>query len=88
MDECLRGHSGYSAMDFRTRDRYRQAIEELAKRSSPSEVEIARKGMDKVRGAGSNAGANKRRREPGYYLIGGEFASRVLTHGSKHSKRS
>ncbi len=74
VDECLRGHDGYRAMDFLTRDRYRHAIEEIALRSPRSELEIARRTMDNVRRA--EAGSDPRRREPGHYLIGagrGEF---------------
>ncbi len=70
VDECLCGHPGYRAMDFLTRDRYRHAIEELAKRSPSSEVEIAHKVMAEVHGAGADGGRNERRQDPGYYLIG------------------
>ncbi|MGZ8162731.1 MAG: GH36-type glycosyl hydrolase domain-containing protein, partial [Methylobacter sp.] len=48
VDNCLRSHSLYSRMDFLTRDRYRHAIENLAKHSSYSELEIAQKIMDKI----------------------------------------
>ncbi|MGR9108018.1 MAG: glucoamylase family protein, partial [Gammaproteobacteria bacterium] len=71
VDECLRAHPGYGAMDFLTRDRYRHAIEELAKRSPSSELEIARKVMDRVNSVVANADPDERRKESGYYLIGG-----------------
>ena len=70
MDECLRTHEGYRAMDFLTRDRYRHAIEDLARRSPHSEVEIARKVIDKVQRINEHSSPDGRQQEPGYYLIG------------------
>ena len=75
VDACLRAHDGYGAMDFLTRDRYRHAIEDLAKRSPHSEVEIARRVIDKVQRAREQFTADGRQQEPGYYLIGaGRYA--------------
>ena len=60
---------------FLTRDRYRHAIEDLARRSPYSEVEIARRVMDKVQQISEPPGSNGRLQEPGYYLIGtGRYA--------------
>ncbi|WP_333872951.1 GH36-type glycosyl hydrolase domain-containing protein [Methylobacter sp.] len=74
-DACLRAHHGYGSMDFPTRDRYRHAIEDLAKRSPHSEVEIAKKVIAKVQQAGEYLSADGRQQEPGYYLIGaGRYA--------------
>lgn len=70
VDELLRAHDGYRTMDFLTRDRYRHAIEDLAKRSPYSEVEIARRVVDKVQRAGEKSAIDVRQLEPGYYLIG------------------
>ena len=70
VEECLRAHDGYPAMDFLTRDRYRHAIEELAKHSPHNEVEIARRVIDKVRPAGVHPSTDTRKQDPGYYLIG------------------
>lgn len=70
VDACLRGHDGYTAMDFLTRDRYRHAIEELAKRSPHSEVEIARRAIAEVQIAIGQDSADGRLQEPGYFLIG------------------
>ena len=70
VDECLQAHDSYVAMDFLTRDRYRHAIEELAKRSPHSEVEIARRVIDKVHRVSENSNSDERQQEPGYYLIG------------------
>lgn len=70
VDACLRRHTGYLAMDFLTRDRYRHAIEELAKRSAYSEVEIARLALIEVEQAAIHGAADQRQLEPGFYLIG------------------
>ena len=72
VDECLRTHNGYGAMDFLTRDRYRHAVEDLAKRSPHSELEIARKVITKVQHSNEHSIENGRqqKQEPGYYLIG------------------
>lgn len=70
VDELLRAHDGYGTMDFLTRDRYRHAIEGLAKRAPHSEVEIARRVIDKVQRAGEQSAIDPRKLEPGYYLIG------------------
>jgi cyclic beta-1,2-glucan synthetase len=75
VDEHLRTHEGYGKMDFLTRDRYRHAIEELGKRSPQSEVEIARRVIDKVQRAGEYYSDEARQVDPGYYLIGaGRYA--------------
>ena len=70
VDACLRAHPTYSAMDFLTRDRYRHAIEDLAKRSPYSEVEIANKVIGKTDAIGKQAVIDRKSQEPGYYLIG------------------
>ena len=75
VDQCLRTHEGYAAMDFLTRDRYRHAIEDLARRSPHAEEEIAQKVMAKVRQVIGPSAVHARRQEPGYYLIGaGRYA--------------
>jgi cyclic beta-1,2-glucan synthetase len=70
VDKHLRNHGSYSAMDFLTRDRYRHAIEDLAKRSPNSEVDIARKVIDKIDRIAKEPDADPQQQEPGYYLIG------------------
>lgn len=70
VDACLRVHAGYTEMDFLTRDRYRHAIEELAKHSAFSEPEIALQVINKIQNVGEQNSGNARLQEPGYYLIG------------------
>src|SRR3989449_3593585 len=45
IDGVLQASAGYAAMDFATRDSYRHAIEELAKGSGRSELEVAREAI-------------------------------------------
>ena len=74
VDEALRAESDFAAMDFPTRDRYRHAIEDLA-RGSGTRRDRGRAARDRG-GAGAPARAAGRRRrdasreqDPGYYLI-------------------
>ncbi len=46
VDKVLRDDSTFGGMDFVTRDRYRHAIEQLARRSGRAEVEVARTAME------------------------------------------
>jgi len=41
VDQCLCGRSAFASMDFATRNLYRSAIEQLAKRSPCSELQVA-----------------------------------------------
>ena len=45
VDAALRAESDFAAMDFPTRDRYRHAIEELARGSGHTELEVARRAI-------------------------------------------
>jgi len=75
VDEELRAGSDFADMDFPTRDRYRRAIEELARGSAHSEIDVGREAIliAKCTEAGRQTGTaevDPRRRNPGYYLIG------------------
>ena len=67
----------YAAMDFATRDRYRHAVEEIARRSPLSEDEVARKAVDLASEqcphakpeAAATAPAVDRAGHVGYFLI-------------------
>ncbi len=69
VEQTLRGDPGgiYVRMDFATRDRYRHATEEIARKGSLSEREVARKAVDLARAAPPGTGA--RESHVGYYLI-------------------
>ena len=58
VDGLLRSHENYVAMDFPSRTIYRTSIEELARGSRESEMEIAQRVLD------------LREVDPGYHLIG------------------
>jgi cyclic beta-1,2-glucan synthetase len=73
VDAVLRGASDFAAMDFPTRDRYRRAIEELARESGHDEVEVTKQAIAAARRAtdqtAKNASTPRCERDPGYYLI-------------------
>ena len=53
VDGVLRAGPNHAAMDFATRDAYRHAIEELARGSGRSELDVAREAMAQAHGAGA-----------------------------------
>jgi cyclic beta-1,2-glucan synthetase len=71
VDEMLRAKSGFALMDFATRDRYRHAIEDLARGSGRSELDVTRAALAWAQRAtqGPGAAAGDRLQDPGYYLI-------------------
>lgn len=58
------GANGFAAMDFQSRDHYRRAIEELARQSGLTEVDVAARVVVTAAKA-----STPRLRDPGYYLI-------------------
>ena len=64
VDEALSTSPDFAAMDFATRNLYRNAIEELGRGSPLSELEIAKRVLDTAAAAG-----NHRERDPGFHLI-------------------
>jgi cyclic beta-1,2-glucan synthetase len=74
VDELLRADSNFADMDFPTRDLYRHAIEELARGSTRSELDVTRLALLAARHAGDGREGNgdaatARQEDPGYYLI-------------------
>jgi cyclic beta-1,2-glucan glucanotransferase len=73
VDATLRSGSDFAAMDFPTRDLYRDAIEELARGSGHDEIDIARRALAAAKGDGAITADRKRHSsregDPGYYLI-------------------
>jgi Glycosyltransferase family 36/Putative glucoamylase len=74
VDATLRADSDFEAMDFPTRDRYRHAIEELARHSPHSELEVARHVIrttvrEKRRTRELGLAGPRREEDPGHYLI-------------------
>ena len=85
VDEVLRARSAFGDMDFVTRDRYRHRIEELARTSGLSEIEVAEQAAAMAEAAPSGEEVEPsvaaRRRDPGYYLIGdGHVALERVLH--------
>ena len=73
----------YSQMDFSSRDRYRQVVEETAKNSPLSEQEVARRAIHLARTVASREGTEPRTAHVGYFLIDqglAEFERVTLRH--------
>ena len=72
VDEVLRSGSDFASMDFATRNLYRSVIEELARGSAHTELEIARAVITAARESTDNSPPERGRREcdPGYHLLG------------------
>ena len=53
VDHALRDNTNFAAMDFATRDRYRRAVEKLARRAPLDEIAVASAAVEQARrGAG------------------------------------
>ena len=65
VDDTLRAATRFGDMDFATRDQYRHAIEDLARGSRRSELEVTRLAMAVARRAAPGA----RAQDPGYHLL-------------------
>ncbi len=79
VDEALRAGPNYVAMDFATRDAYRHAVEELARGSGRSELDVAREAMARTHRA--DGADDDRRTDPGFDLIGPGRQAFELTLG-------
>lgn len=67
---CEDPSGAYSKMDFASRDRYRHAIEKIAKRSSFTETEVARCAIQLAHAAQTgNPDSDERATHVGFYLI-------------------
>ncbi|MFO7545729.1 MAG: protein ndvB, partial [Trueperaceae bacterium] len=72
VDERLRAASAFAAMDFETRNEYRNAIEELARGSSYSEIEVTDLVLGAADAAARDAGeaqGSERVADPGFHLV-------------------
>jgi cyclic beta-1,2-glucan synthetase len=73
VDDVLAAGSGFAAMDFPTRNLYRSAIEELARGSTYTEIDVAEAAVAATQ-AGDGAEsvrADGRTGDPGYHLLAG-----------------
>ncbi len=70
VDEVLRAGTDFAALDFQTRDHYRHAIEDLARGSRCSEVEVASRVVACTQQAApASDPGHERRRDPGFHLL-------------------
>ncbi|MEO5973607.1 MAG: glycosyl transferase, partial [Ilumatobacteraceae bacterium] len=73
VDSVLSARSSFGEMDFATRDRYRHAVEELARGSGLTEIEVATRAAQMAESASSSESDEPssvaRLSDPGYYLI-------------------
>ncbi len=60
----------YASMDFLSRDRYRQAVEELAEPTGEAQVRVALRSVESARQAAERTSAGDRAAHVGYHLIG------------------
>ncbi|MDT8436460.1 MAG: glucoamylase family protein [Gemmatimonadota bacterium] len=85
IDDIFRTVPGFAAMDFATRDTYRNRVEMLSRRSRHTELEVARSAVRMAREAHQEpeeaawlSVPERPREDPGYYL---------LSHGSRAFER-
>jgi cyclic beta-1,2-glucan synthetase len=62
--------AAYGQMDFQSRDRYRQAVEELAEPSGEAQLRVALRVVESARHAAEQASPDARAAHVGYHLIG------------------
>jgi cyclic beta-1,2-glucan synthetase len=66
---CNDPHGTYAATDPETRDRYRHAVERLARRGEGGEIGVARLALALAEQAHAQAPNDRRRAHVGYYLV-------------------
>src|ERR1700722_7277833 len=66
VDDVLAQSASFTLVDFTTRDRYRQSIEQLARRAPFDEIQIARMAVEQAAQPGAET---PRQRDVGFYLI-------------------
>ncbi|EWY41660.1 glycosyl transferase [Skermanella stibiiresistens SB22] len=71
VDDRLRSDPAFAEMDFPTRNLYRSAIEELARGSGLTEIDVTTRVLEAARNASGATGEDGRARDPGYHLIAG-----------------
>ncbi len=86
VDARLRAGSGFAMMDFPSRNLYRSAIEELARGSDLSELDIADRVLAACGEAPEGAGAG-RTGDPGWHLIAGGRRNLEAAIGFRPSPR-
>ncbi len=80
VDAVMRDNSDFAAMDFRTRNRYRTAIEVIARGTTKTEIDVAQASIDLAA-----TGDAPHSRDPGYWLIGAGRKDLEMRLGFKSS---
>jgi cyclic beta-1,2-glucan synthetase len=93
VDDVLQSGSDFASMDFPTRNLYRSAIEDLARGSKLTELEIARAALTAAadpthQARADDGGVGNRMRDPGYHLIAAGRLTFERTIGFRASLRS
>jgi cyclic beta-1,2-glucan synthetase len=91
VDDLFVADTNFGALDFVTHDRYRHAVEELARGSGQPELAVARGAVLHATAAarsarGADAPADERRADLGYYLIGSGRRALEATLGFRASR--
>jgi cyclic beta-1,2-glucan synthetase len=60
----------YGRMDFLSRDRYRQAVEELAGKTGEAQLRVARRAVESARQAAEEGAVGERAAHVGHHLVG------------------
>jgi cyclic beta-1,2-glucan synthetase len=89
VDDALADGTRFREMDLPTRSLYRKAIEELARGSGRAQADIARDAVSAARLAerGSDAAADGREGDPGFFLLGAGRAAFAAAIGFRPSLR-
>jgi cyclic beta-1,2-glucan synthetase len=90
VDDVFRSGSDFGDMDFATRNLYRTAVEQLARRSPLTELQVTHAAVAmaaRIQDFDSN-GSERRLADPGYYLIAGGRAEFEATIGFKPPLRT
>ncbi len=89
VDEVLAAGTGFPDLDFPTRDLYRTAIEEIARGSNFTELDIARSAvLATARATSAGERLPGREGDPGYYLLGGGRHSFEVTIGFRPPRQT
>ncbi|HQR40041.1 MAG TPA: hypothetical protein PLF26_16775, partial [Blastocatellia bacterium] len=90
VDVVLRGDpaGAYERLDFATRDRYRHAVERIARRAPHDEPDVARLAVELADVAGQSDPNDVRRAHVGYYLVGDGVAVLEAAAGYKAMLRT
>jgi cyclic beta-1,2-glucan synthetase len=90
VDDLLRSGSDFAALDFPTRDLYRRAIERFARGSRLTELAVAGAALSAANESDAADGEDddRRRRDPGYYLIANGRRAFEATIGYRNARSS